>query len=452
MIQGAKQQENKMIGESYTEHVLSKFFWYLKRSVDIDGADYLVQLRDSSNDVLRDSQKKGIITGIVQSKFFENSNQVKIQKSYVLDLGKPRNDFFAFLVTLNPDDGKTIYFFFTAEQIHKTFKISKNGKYYTFSLSNGVDYKSYKDIIDIEIKAAITDGINNTEIERNALFIDFISNDHILSELVGNLDYPESVTRRTLNLLKSFDIEICNTIKKLRSLCIEIDNRFYLISFNSIWLRLDGVVSLRLPFAPDEIIVGDMMGESNLINGYTIENDRIEKSSNSNPFENVTYLNKLILKKDSKSYYFPLVELGGNLLYSLDDPKLAIEVLPNGSSQPDIWSRDKIYNSFYPIQNNFYCQFLTNEEIELIYELGLVLEKSIMISDFPKKIKIDSEEVVIDKKYSFEIIPLSSIGNEICSFTEPMENKRFSDYLNTIIRESINNSDDGSKFPFPISV
>ena len=84
----AKREENGAKGESLTQSILLSRFWVLLRSTDIDGADFLVQRRSNSLEALRQRAHGIDIFGIIQSKYFENSNRVNVQKTYVL--GKVR--------------------------------------------------------------------------------------------------------------------------------------------------------------------------------------------------------------------------------------------------------------------------------------------------------------------------------------------------------------------------
>lgn len=54
----AKREENGNLGEALAVAVLLKRFWVLDRSVDVDGADYLVQKRHDSLKKLRQNTKK----------------------------------------------------------------------------------------------------------------------------------------------------------------------------------------------------------------------------------------------------------------------------------------------------------------------------------------------------------------------------------------------------------
>jgi hypothetical protein len=166
----AKQQENREKGETRTLSILSDGFWVLKRSVDIDGADFLVQIPAGSLEELRNRQKRIEVFGVIQAKYFENSNQVKIQKIYIEDAVGPRPEFFALLHT-NDSASENVHYFFTAQQIIQEFYIDKNDEYYCFGLTQNRNYKRFRNIPTRKILGIIKRGILSTEEERNRNFI-----------------------------------------------------------------------------------------------------------------------------------------------------------------------------------------------------------------------------------------------------------------------------------------
>ncbi|TOJ75786.1 hypothetical protein CGI32_24690, partial [Vibrio parahaemolyticus] len=70
--------------------------------------------------------------GIVQSKFFEGRNQVKIKKEYVIDNGKPSLEFFALLHT-DDENGNEVHYFFSSEEIVENFYLNSQKDHYCFS-------------------------------------------------------------------------------------------------------------------------------------------------------------------------------------------------------------------------------------------------------------------------------------------------------------------------------
>jgi hypothetical protein len=166
----AKQNKNGAKGEARTEAVLLDEFWVLRRSVDVEGADFLVQLPSDSLEELRVKRDKIQIFGIVQAKYFEGRNQVRIKKKYVLDNGKPLIEFFAFLHT-DDIEGEKQHYFFTAQDIINEFYLDSNGEYYCFSLTNERDYSAFKNIKDKKILGIIRTAILQAEYSKNQKII-----------------------------------------------------------------------------------------------------------------------------------------------------------------------------------------------------------------------------------------------------------------------------------------
>ena len=158
----AKREENGRSGESLTQSILLSRFWVLKRSADVDGADFLVQKQsDDLNEVRRRAHEIQIL-GIVQSKYFEKSNLLKVQKAYVLEKDRPRKEFFCSLHT-HDDDGEHVHYFFSAEDIVSEFATSPCGKYYWFSLTKERQFTEYKNPKNKFVLDKIESGINQAE-------------------------------------------------------------------------------------------------------------------------------------------------------------------------------------------------------------------------------------------------------------------------------------------------
>lgn len=166
----AKREENGAKGESLTQSILLSRFWVLLRSTDIDGADFLVQRRSNSLEALRQRAHGIDIFGIIQSKYFENSNRVNVQKTYVLDGGIPRKDFFCMLHS-HDEEEEPFNYFFSAEDIVKEFKLSSCKEFYWFALTSNRQYDAYKNKKQKFILDKIELGIFQTESEANKKFI-----------------------------------------------------------------------------------------------------------------------------------------------------------------------------------------------------------------------------------------------------------------------------------------
>jgi hypothetical protein len=88
-----KAMQNGALGEARARAFLLNRFWVLERSVDVDGADLIIQRRITGRNLL-DRQAPRL--GVVQVKFFGTPTTSHfIHKEYVLDDdGEPREEFF----------------------------------------------------------------------------------------------------------------------------------------------------------------------------------------------------------------------------------------------------------------------------------------------------------------------------------------------------------------------
>lgn len=100
-----KAMENGGLGEARAKAFLMDRFWVLERSVDVEGADYLVQRRLTAQNFMDQAPPR---LGIVQVKFIQDGNtSISIHKSYVCDAkGAPYNEFFLLVFTGREDHEK----------------------------------------------------------------------------------------------------------------------------------------------------------------------------------------------------------------------------------------------------------------------------------------------------------------------------------------------------------
>ncbi|NQY10295.1 MAG: hypothetical protein HRT71_12380 [Flavobacteriales bacterium] len=159
-----KQEDNGRIGETRTENILLRNFIIHKITPDVDGRDFMAEMFDKTSSVL----------AIIQSKYFENNNEVKIRKEYIWDEDGIKTEFFA---SLHTDDktNKEIQYFFSAQEIKDNWSLTnrKQGKkqidYYVFQLNKNHSRKfdPFRNISKSEITTRIQDGIKQTEEFRN---------------------------------------------------------------------------------------------------------------------------------------------------------------------------------------------------------------------------------------------------------------------------------------------
>jgi len=236
-----KQIFNGPQGESRTRTILLKKFLVFEGSADIEGRDFSVEIIQNSIEEQRKTRKTVNVLGIVQSKFFEGKNQVKIAADYVTDMEGARTDFFALIHTTDEDLMDHTYFF-TAHQIKKNFifRTEKDGKdYYIFKLAKNRTYDSFKDIPDHEINNVIESEILRTKEYRNQEFIQSILSETLPDPLVQELynkDFFKSLSGKHivdklyigLNYFNDFKVMLAwRVIEKIRFRHSINENTYY---------------------------------------------------------------------------------------------------------------------------------------------------------------------------------------------------------------------------------
>lgn len=109
-----KRMENGEIGESRARCLLLDRFWILERSVDVHGADFLIQRRLLQQSILDSTPPR---FGLVQAKFFQSdTTRHFVPKEYLVDKnGMPMREFFLLCFT-GYEEGQSEAFM-TADQV-----------------------------------------------------------------------------------------------------------------------------------------------------------------------------------------------------------------------------------------------------------------------------------------------------------------------------------------------
>ncbi|MGF6547629.1 hypothetical protein [Paraburkholderia youngii] len=117
-----KRSENGTIGEARARSFLLERFWVLERSIDKDGADYLIQRRLTTDNFL---SREAPRLGVVQVKFLQDDRTaIYIEPEYVCEKdGKGYSEFFLLIHTGAEDEQRQ--FLLTARDILSNFKKSK---------------------------------------------------------------------------------------------------------------------------------------------------------------------------------------------------------------------------------------------------------------------------------------------------------------------------------------
>ena len=97
--------EHGVLGEARTRALLAERFWILERSVDVEGADFLIQRRLTAKTWL---DREAPRLGVVQSKFVHNDKtEVLIKSEYVMSPeAQPYEEFFLLVHTGKEDHSK----------------------------------------------------------------------------------------------------------------------------------------------------------------------------------------------------------------------------------------------------------------------------------------------------------------------------------------------------------
>ena len=115
-------QENGALAEARTRAFLLDRFWVLERSVDIEGADFIVQRRLTNRSLLDREPPR---LGFIQSKYYSQPSTTQyVHREYVVDPDdQPRNEFF--LVCHIGTEDSTRLFLLSASDICTCFSVTE---------------------------------------------------------------------------------------------------------------------------------------------------------------------------------------------------------------------------------------------------------------------------------------------------------------------------------------
>lgn len=191
-ISTLKSMENGSIGEARTKELLIDRFWILERSVDVQGADFIIQRKLLERNLLDKTPPK---FGIVQAKFIQNGNtSIYIDKDYVINPNDNsiRKEFFLFVHT-GIEDKKEV-FFLTGEDIVNKYKETTSGnktKYYipgnTILSDNSVKVNSISWVND-----RIENLLLKSDFIKNRLFVNWYSYGDVEID-INNIDYDYTI-------------------------------------------------------------------------------------------------------------------------------------------------------------------------------------------------------------------------------------------------------------------
>lgn len=162
---GFKRAENGTIGEYRTKTFLIDRFWILERSVDIDGADFLIQRKFPHHHILDDLPPR---FGIIQSKFSQDVKTYhKLNKDYVFDSsGNPHIEFFL-IVNIGFEDSQKMCLA-SAQDIIENFKIDSNNH---FIISTQKLLKSFEVVNKNRTLTRIEKSIQCADFYKNRMYV-----------------------------------------------------------------------------------------------------------------------------------------------------------------------------------------------------------------------------------------------------------------------------------------
>jgi len=171
-----KAMENGSIGEARSKAFLLDRFWVLERSVDIDGADFIIQRRLTQKTLL---DREAPRLGIVQAKFFGHpATAHHVHTQYVLDERHNTRDEF-FLLCHFGDEENPQMFMLGARDIRDNFSTVEVSGIKKFKIAYGDLYGGSK--FNVSSKRNALD-----RIERQLQVADFIKNRNFLSAMLPN--------------------------------------------------------------------------------------------------------------------------------------------------------------------------------------------------------------------------------------------------------------------------
>ncbi len=138
-----KTAENAHLGEERCSALLAEKFWVLRRNVDLDGADFFIQLNDPS---IRFTDPLPPRLGIVQSKFSQDNKTTHyIPSKYVVDgkTNEPYEGYFLLVHTGRGSDKKR--YLLTSKQMVTGLKRAKDDSFCVGALAYSAEFESNDD-------------------------------------------------------------------------------------------------------------------------------------------------------------------------------------------------------------------------------------------------------------------------------------------------------------------
>ncbi|MGM1019248.1 MAG: hypothetical protein ACQEXV_01540 [Bacillota bacterium] len=233
--------ENGGLAEARTKAFLMERFWILERSVDIQGADFIIQRRLTSENILDKNPPK---FGIIQVKYYQDKKTTQyIHQEYICDAeGEPRNEFFLMLHTGISDDSEC--FLLSSKDIVSNFVVVDSGK-----INGNKYYLPGKQVLSNRYRiTSVTRALDR--IERSLLLSNFKENRSFMSRILPNfseisIDHIETEYTIPLeNWHEDIPHGIFNIKKNIETIMYDLNE--LTSSFNTVLYETDPIMILEI--------------------------------------------------------------------------------------------------------------------------------------------------------------------------------------------------------------
>lgn len=422
-------------GELRTEAILVDNFRVLKRNVDVDGADFLVEAIGNDLTVVPFKKQHGLYQlGIVQAKYFMTFDQeIKLKKNYVVDPEGRPNDYF-FLMAHTSSAKEDIRYFFTAEEILENFR--ERGD--EFVLYTGRIDQKFCNLSSSAIARIINKKLSGLEKDafQSLTAFNFQENFQKLSK-GGHC--KESLSIEAINIVSNLSDSDIALLKSFKSNVVQIEGHYTFFPLNEFYAKPDGTndcffidraISRKdIQFHPEVDFVLNPKLYSNKSSGTCIY------------FPDSTRVSMMTISLDQKLFMFPLSE-GKSLImlgFTVEGETLYGEY-KNISS--DFFRRHSDQDLLNPhpasaqkSQGYIQCLF-SSEDIQRLQSLGvinlssrlsLVIAGELSLKYFDEITTVSSRNT---SKHSMLLpIEITEAGQQIMNVTESIKSDVYKHFL-----------------------
>lgn len=217
-------QENGAAGEARTRAFLLDCFWILERSIDMEGADFFIQRRLTSQSLLSREPPK---LGVVQAKFYQDEKTTQyVHREYIEnESGKPREEVFVVCHTGSEDTARM--YFLTAADVQAAFSISNSESRVGLYAMPGREILTERWLVTNKSRALrqIEQALVNANFQSNRQFLSWVM-PSINDEETIDPDYLEEID----NWYGSIPEEFFELRKKAREAAYELNDYMLILT------------------------------------------------------------------------------------------------------------------------------------------------------------------------------------------------------------------------------